>query len=81
MKNQSNQWPQAGEKVIFKGCPAMYYPHFLNMQTFCKDNLTVGKEYELSRVEIHSSWVSVWLVGFKDVFLNWSFFRHADKPE
>jgi hypothetical protein len=74
---KTKEWPQAGDKVIFKGCPAIYYPMFTNMQTFCKENLVVGQEYELAEVNIHSSWVSVRLKGLEDTFLNWIFFKYV----
>jgi hypothetical protein len=79
MNNTQPVWPKAGDKVIFKGCPAVYYPHFTNMKTFCDKNLVIGQTYELTEVQICSSWVAVWLAEHEKEMLNWAFFKPAEK--
>jgi hypothetical protein len=79
MNNTQPIWPKAGDEVIFKGCPAVYYPHFTNMKTFCDKNLAAGETYTLAEVNILSSWVAVYLVGYEKEMLNWAFFKPVEK--
>lgn len=74
--SQSNlEFPQVGEKLKFKGVPSIYYPMFTNIGDFARNNLEKGKIYEVSKVEVNSSWCAVWLVGFGENFFNLSFFE------
>jgi len=79
MNNTQPIWPKAGDKVIFVGVPDFYYPMFLSMKNFCKNNLVMGETYELSHVDVLSSWVAVYLVGHEKEMLNWGFFKPVEK--
>jgi len=71
-------WPKTGDKVIFTGCPQFYFPQFACMKTFCDENLTVGQEYIIHKAHVNSSWVTVYLIGFEQDMLNWTFFKYAN---
>lgn len=71
------KWPKSGDRVIFTGCPKFYFPHFINMRTFCDAKLILGQTYIIHDAQVHSSWVSLTLEGFKKETLNWGFFKFA----
>jgi hypothetical protein len=60
-KYRSWEWPQVGDKVRFKGADGMFYPHFINVIQFVKDNLKVGEIYTVRKCEVYSSWCAIWL--------------------
>lgn len=74
-----SHFPQVGEKLKFKGVPSVYYPMFTNIGKFAKDNLVVGSEYQVSKVEVYSSWCAVWLNGFGENFFHATFFGREKK--
>ena len=69
------EFPQAGDKVIFKGVPEFYFPNFTNMRKDA-EVLEIGKQYTLSKVRVNSSWVTVYLEEFPDLMLNLGFFKY-----
>ena len=76
MKPDYSSFPQVGEKLKFKGVPSVYYPMFTNIGKFAKENLVVGQEYEVSKVEVYSSWCAVWLKEFgEEHFFHTQFFK------
>lgn len=53
-----------GTKVKFLGVPEFYYPCFLDVAQFAKENLKKGQEYTILKHEVHSSWQSIVLQEF-----------------
>ncbi len=76
-KDREWEWPCKGHKVKFKGADGRFYPHYINVIQFAKDNLKVGEIYTVRRCEVHSSWCAVWLegVGLSDAFFHLSMFE------
>lgn len=70
-------WPKPGDRVIFVGVPQFYFPQFTCMKKFCDLNLIAGEEYIIHKVQINSSWATVYIVGFEQDMLNWTFFKYA----
>ena len=68
-------FPKVGDILKYKKVPTIYYPMFTNMKKYAKENLIIGNEYEVSRVEIYSSWCAVWLKNHGDNYLNLCFFE------
>ena len=54
-KYRNWEWPHIGDKVKFKGADGMFYPHYVNVIQFAKDNLEVGKIYTVRNCEVYSS--------------------------
>jgi len=79
VKPDYSDFPQVGEKLKFKGVPSMYYPMFTNIGAFAKDNLKKGQEYEVSKVEVYSSWCAVWLKEFGENYFHATFFEREKK--
>jgi hypothetical protein len=69
------EFPQAGDILTFSGVPKMYYPMFTNMRTYANERLVVEEQYKVSKSEVYSSWVAIWLEGHGENFLNYSFFE------
>ena len=74
MTNQP-KWPKPGDKLIFKGVPKIYFPHFIPMGKYARENLIIDKEYALTDIQINSSWVSVFIEGHSEM-LNLTFFKY-----
>lgn len=73
-----NYFPKVGDKLIFKGVPDVYFPHFKCMGEAAKKHLVVDNTYEVERVEVYSSWCSVWLKDnpfYPELGYNRSFFK------
>ena len=71
------EWPHIGDKVKFKGADGWFYPHFVNVIQFAKDNLEVGKVYTVRYCEVYSSWCALRLegAGLSDTFFHLSMFE------
>lgn len=80
--NEEWEWPHIGDKVKFKGADGKFFPHFVNIIQFAKDNLKVGETYIVRNCEVHSSWCEVWLEEFEgDHFFHLSMFEWPIKEE
>jgi len=73
MKNEP-KWPQAGDSLIFTGVPLFFYPQFVQVGKFAEDNLVLGQSYEVSKVFVGSSWVTIYIKQFGDQMFNYTFF-------
>ncbi len=82
-ENKDSKWPCKGHKVKFKGADGKFYPHFVNVIQFAKDNLKVGEIYTVRRCEVYSSWCALWLegVGLSDAFFHLAMFEWPIKEE
>lgn len=71
------EWPEIGDKVRFIGADRKFYPHYINIVKFAKDNLKVGEIYTVQNCEVYSSWCAVWLKedGLKDQFFHLQMFE------
>lgn len=59
------QFPKVGDKIRAKKIfPEWYYPHYTCMVERINKNLEPEKEYTVSKIEVYSSWVAVWLEEF-----------------
>lgn len=72
------EFPQTGDILEFKGCPAFYYPMFTNLREYANKNLVVGEKYVVTKSEVYSSWCAVWLEGHGENFLNYCFFKKKE---
>ncbi len=75
-----SNFPRRGDKLKFKGVPSMYYPMFISVGKFANENLKIGQEYTVEKVEVNSSWCAIWLEGFGENFFNLSFFEKQKLP-
>ena len=80
---QKWKWPNIGDKVRFKGADGKFYPHYVNVIQFAKDNLKVGEIYTVRNCEVYSSWCAVWLEGkgLSDAFFHLQMFEWPLKEE
>lgn len=67
--------PKPGDLLEFKGAEGYFYPHYTNVIAFAKENLKVGRKYEITKVSVYSSWCSVRLKDFPDQIFHLSMFR------
>lgn len=67
------EWPKAGSKVIYNGTKPFW---FTNIVKDAEDNLEVGKQYTVLRIELASSWCAVILEEFQDFKFSLSFFSY-----
>lgn len=72
-------FPIAGDKLIFTGVPDFYYPQFTNLKDDAEKYLTLGEKYEIEKVVVNSSWVSIYLkcVNNPSVGYNLNFFERC----
>lgn len=67
-------WPEVGDKIIFTGATDFW---FTNIVKNAK-KLTVGAEYQISEIQVASSWCRVKVLGF-DCDFALSFFDYVKR--
>lgn len=72
-------FPQKGDRVIFKGTQVLHYPQSPSMIEAANNNLVIGREYCVSEANILSSWCNVILEEVPGIKFNWSFFGKINK--
>jgi len=67
------EWPKTGSKVIYNGTKPFW---FTNIVKDADDNLEVGKQYTVLRIELASSWCAVILEELPELKFALSFFAY-----